>query len=119
MKTANLYKRNEILTAGKGQIVVKLYEGAIKYLKLVIKDIESNDYESKSKHYSKAVAIIFELNQNRDMEKGGEISGNLRSLYLFMIKYLIEANLELDCNKIFKVIEILEELNQGWRAIAV
>ena len=51
------------------------------------------------------------------MEAGGEIAQNLRSLYNFMNKHLNQANTQSDARMIREVINLLEELNQSWRAI--
>jgi flagellin-specific chaperone FliS len=38
---------------------------------------------------------------------------------LFMWKYLNQANIQQDSQKVRKVIDLLIELNRGWRAIAL
>ncbi len=53
-----------------------------------------------------------------DMDAGGEISKNLRSLYMFMKSHLSQANAKRDPQMIQEVIGLLEELNQGWKTIA-
>jgi len=57
------------------------------------------------------------LNTVLDMDAGGEVAGNLRSLYNFMSRHLTQANIKCDAQMIREVITILEELNLGWRAI--
>ena len=52
------------------------------------------------------------------MEAGGEIALNLRKLYLYMGRRLNEANTKQDTKRISEVITLMEELNQGWKAIA-
>ena len=71
----------------------------------------------KGKYIAKAQDIINELNAVLDMEAGGEIATNLRQLYLFMVKQLSEANTQKDPRMIREVISLMEELNQGWKAI--
>ena len=117
MKGIETYQEAAVTTQSKGKLVVMLYDGAIKFLKLAIKEIEAGNPEEKSKYISKAVDILFELNAVLDMEAGGEVAMNLRSLYLFMGRHLTEANIKQDTKKIEEVIKLLEELNQGWKAI--
>jgi flagellar protein FliS len=95
-----------------------LYDGAVKFLKKMINDIDSEDYQSKSEHLARAQDIITELNSVLDMDAGGEIAQNLRKLYNFMKKHLNQANIENDTRKIQDVINLLEELNQSWKSIA-
>ena len=52
------------------------------------------------------------------MEAGGEIASNLRKLYLFMNQRLSEANIKRDPQMIREVINLMEELNQSWKAIS-
>ena len=95
-----------------------LYDGAIKFLKQAISQIEANSPEEKGKYIAKAMDIINELNVTLDTEAGGEVAVNLRRLYLFMISHLNKANREQDPGKIEEVIKLLEELNQSWKAIS-
>lgn len=118
MAGLSAYKETSISTQNKGRLVVMLYEGAIKFLNQAIKDIESNDYAGKGKNIGKAQDIIFELNTVLDMEQGGEVANNLRALYHFMDRHLSKANLKCDANMVREVIDLLKELNEGWKAIA-
>jgi flagellar protein FliS len=118
MKGIETYQETLVTTQNKGKLVVLLYEGAIKFLKLAIKEIETGNPEEKGKYISKAIDIIFELNTVLDTKTGGEVAMNLRKLYLFMGRHLTEANAKQDTGKIEEVIKLLEELNQSWKAIA-
>lgn len=118
MNGIRAYQDTAVTTQSKSRLIVMLYEGAVKFLKLAIRDAEAKDYESKGNHISKAMDIITELNAVLDMEAGGEIAGNLRKLYGFMNDRLSLANIKNDPEMIREVITLLEELNQGWKAIA-
>ena len=118
MNPAAIYQDNAVTTQSRGRLVVLLYDGAIKFLKLAIAAINNGNYADKGLYISKSQNIINELNTTLDMEIGGEIAQNLRQLYQFMGRHLNEANMESDPKKAQEVIDLLEELNQGWRAIA-
>ncbi len=118
MKGVETYQEAAVTTQTKGRLIVMLYEGAIKFLKMAIKEIEAKNPEQKSKYISRALDIIFELNTVLDIEAGGEVATNLRKLYLFMGRQLTEANTKQDIGKIQEVISLLEELNQSWKVIA-
>ena len=118
MKGVETYQETAVTTQTKGRLIVMLYDGAIKFLKMAIKEIEANNPEQKGKYITKALDILFELNTVLDTEAGGEIATNLRKLYLFMGRQLTEANKKQDISKIEEVIKLLEELNQSWKAIA-
>ena len=111
------YQDNAVTTQSKGRLIVLLYDGAIKFMKLAIKELEAKNYEAKGKYINKARDIINELNAVLDMNAGGEIATNLRKLYCFMNTRLSEANMKQDAKMIREVIELMEELNQSWKAI--
>jgi flagellar protein FliS len=111
------YQDNAVNTQSKGRLIVMLYDGAIKFMKLAIMEMEKNNYEAKGRYINKALDIINELNVVLDMDAGGEIAGNLRKLYLFMNNQLSQANIKCDPQKVRDVIKLMEELNRGWKAI--
>ena len=117
MKGVTAYQDTSVTTQSRGHLIVMLYEGAVKFLKLAVKEIEAKDYEAKGRHITRAQDIINELNTVLDMESGGEVAVNLRKLYMFMTSHLDQANINCDTQKINEVITLLEELNKGWKAI--
>ena len=118
MKGISAYQENSVETLTQGQIVVKLYDGAIRFLRQAVVCIERKDYAGKNDLINKAVAIIDELNFNLNMEEGGEIASNLRALYGFMVRHLHQANVRCDAGMVRHVINLLETLNEGWRGIS-
>ena len=117
MNGINTYQDNAVTTQSKGRLIVMLYDGAIKFLRLAIREIENKNYEAKGRYINKAIDIINELNAVLDMDAGGEIAGNLRKLYIFMTNRLSQANIKCDPQLIRDVIKLMEELNQSWKAI--
>ena len=117
MNGLEAYRDIAVTTQTKGRVVVMLYEGAIKFLKLAISEIQAQNPELKGMYIKKALNIIDELNIVLDMEVGGEVAVNLRKLYTFMSQHLTQANIKQDTQKIEEVIKLLEELNKGWKSI--
>jgi len=112
------YQDSTVTTQSKGRLIIMLYDGAIKFMKLAIKELEANKYEAKGRYINKTLDIINELNAVLDMNTGGEMASNLRKLYGFMTKHLSEANVKRDPQMIREVIKLMEELNQSWKAIS-
>jgi flagellar protein FliS len=112
------YQDSSISTQSKGRLIVMLYDGAIRFMKMAIVEMEKKNYEAKGRYINRALDIISELNVVLDMDAGGEIAGNLRQLYVFMNNRLSEANIKCDPQMVRDVIKLMEELNRGWRAIA-
>ena len=112
------YEQANYFTANPMKLVLMCYEGAISSLKLAHESYLAKEYEAKGRALQKALDIIHELNASLDMEKGGEIAKNLRSLYTYMIKALVEADLKRDLTIFGKVIQMLEELEAEWKTVA-
>ena len=72
----------------------------------------------KAEAMGEAIHIVSEMQAVLDKEKGGTIAANLDELYAYMVKHLTLANYDNDRNKIEEMIRLLEELREGWRAIA-
>jgi flagellar protein FliS len=117
MKGIGAYQEVAVGTQSKGRLIVMLYDGAVKFLKLAIRELEAENYAAKGQYINRAQDIINELNAVLDMEAGGEIAQNLRRIYLFMNRRLSEANAKRDPQMIQEVIGLLDELNQSWKAI--
>jgi len=117
MKGIGAYQQTAVGTQSKGRLIVMLYDGAIKFMKLAITELEAGDYAAKGQYIGRAQDILNELNIVLDMEAGGEVAQNLRKLYLFMNRRLSEANAKRDPQIIREVIGLMEELNQSWKAI--
>ena len=120
----NAYKKASVKTASQAELVVLLYEGAVKKLtsasskftpdgKLPVANIESF-----SSDVLRAQEIITELQVSLDMEKGGEIARNLMSLYLFFNDQLRSANISKNKDKIDSVLNMMSQLTESWRQAA-
>ncbi|MHC4123375.1 MAG: flagellar export chaperone FliS [Planctomycetota bacterium] len=75
MKGVETYRENAVTTQTQGKLIVMLYDGAVKFLKMAIEQIEAKNPEAKGKYIVKAEDIINELNTVLDMEAGGEVGG--------------------------------------------
>ncbi len=111
------YTENAVSTQTRGRLIVLLYEGAIKFLKQALAELEAGRLVEKGQYVNKAQAIITELNSSLDMEAGGQIAQDLRKLYNFMGVHLDEANMKRDPQRIRDVIACLQDLNEGWKAV--
>ncbi|MBL7152246.1 MAG: flagellar export chaperone FliS [Phycisphaerae bacterium] len=117
MNGVSAYQEASVTTESKSRLIVMLYEGAIKFMRLAIHELDAQNHEAKGRYINRAQDIINELNTILDVEAGGEIAANLRKLYVFMSGRLSQANIERDPQMIREVITLMEELNKGWRAI--
>lgn len=112
---ANQYKSMAVKTANRGQVLLMLYEAAIKHCKLATAAIDKKDLAAKGMSIGKVHDIVNELLNTLDFEAGGQISRDLERLYNFMTESLVKANLENNRELIDKVRGLLETLYDGWK----
>lgn len=111
------YAQSSILTASREELVVMLYDGAIRFLRQSAEAMRVGDREASRNKMQRAEAIINELNGSLDMSYG-EIPERLRSIYLFCKRHLIHANAAADPDAIDTVVRLLAELRSAWNEIA-
>ncbi|MBR7064566.1 MAG: flagellar export chaperone FliS [Treponema sp.] len=120
----NAYKNTNIRTASQGQLIVLLYEEAVRQLgaaSALCKNgerIKAPNIEKFNNCLQKTQAIITELQVSLDMEKGGEIAKNLMSLYVYFNNELMDANINQDKKKIDFVLDMMSQLLESWRQVA-
>lgn len=90
------YRQAQVTTIGRADITLMLYDGLLRFLDLAAEKMEQNKIQDKGNYISRALDIINELDSTLNMEKGGEISKGLHSLYMLTNKNLLMANLKND-----------------------
>lgn len=115
----NAYMNNQVNTAPQNKLIVMLYDGAIRNLKLteLLLDEEKYSIEEVNNALVKAQNIIFELMATLNREAGGEVADNLYSLYDFMYNKLVRANIDKDKEAVTLVRSYMEELRESWASI--
>ncbi|GHV94592.1 flagellar protein FliS [Spirochaetia bacterium] len=120
------YKETRIKTASQGQLIIMLYDEAVKQLDKALELLGVNSSGKKDpgkieqigKAVMKTEEIITELMVSLDFEQGGEISQNLFSLYTWFNRELLEANIKQDIQRVTVVRNMLNELRDAWHKIA-
>lgn len=110
----NQYQSNQVATATPEQILVMLYDGAIRFVRQARDGMAAGDRVTKLKMIDKTMAILNELSATLDHEIGGEIAANLAALYDFMNRELVRSNLKNDPQPLDIVERILSELREAW-----
>jgi len=116
----NSYKEIQIKTATPGKLIIMLYDGAIKFINQAIEGMSAkhSGYEKTSNSIMKAQDIITELMVSLDFDKGEAISKNLLSLYIYMNRRLVEANIQKDPAALNEVKTHLSDLRNAWAEAA-
>ncbi len=110
----NAYKKASVNTLDQNKLIIMLYDGAIKNANFAVQYMDSGEIEKVHDSLIKTKNIVTELLATLNMEQGGEIAKNLKSLYSFMFSQLIEANMEKKSEPVLNVIDLLKELRGAW-----
>ena len=110
----NAYKKASVNTLDQNKLIIMLYDGAIKNANCAVQYMESGEIEKVHDSLIKTKNIVTELLATLNMEQGGEIAKNLKSLYSYMFSLLIEANMEKKSKPVLTVIDLLKELRGAW-----
>lgn len=113
-KAFKAYQQTSVTTAKPDKILLMLYEGCLKFIRIAKSKIEEKKIAEKGKNISKALAIISELINTLDHEIGGQLSRDLEALYMFMMDKLIEANLNNRIEDLETVERIMMTLHEAW-----
>ncbi|MCU6664631.1 MAG: flagellar export chaperone FliS [Silvania sp.] len=107
-----------VLSASPHQLVVLLFDGALSAMKRAMILIEQGDIAGKGLALTKAINIISNgLQSGLNHEIGGELTTNLDSLYDYMTRRLLQANLHNDLDAINEVVELLNNIADAWKEI--
>lgn len=108
------YKKTSIHTASKEQILLMLYQAAIKNCKKGIEAIQDGDVAKKGEYIGKLQDIIIELNSSLDFKVGGEVADELSSLYDYVLYTSTQANIKIDEELLENCLNVLITLYDGW-----
>ena len=109
------YQDMKVQTASPAQIMIMLYDGAIRFSLQAKKKIEEEDFEGKGVFISKTQAIIDELMNSLDFNIAPELCSNLQQLYIYINERLTHANIKMEAEAMNEVIELLNTLRDGWK----
>ncbi|OAM88599.1 flagellar export chaperone FliS [Termitidicoccus mucosus] len=116
---ARIYQKQSILTASPGQLVLMLYDGALRFMaqareafSLPREDLRRIEHINSA--LLRSQAILEELRSNLDLERGGEFAANLSRLYDYYIRRLHEANLRKEETPVIEIEKFVRDLRDAW-----
>ena len=111
------YRDSAVLTASPEQLVVMLYDGAVRFLRQAEVAMNEGAWLHSFEKLNRAEAILDELLATLNMDTG-EIAELLQAIYIFCKKTLIEARIQRQSEKIAQVVALLSNLREAWAALA-
>lgn len=116
----NTYHQNRIKTAGQSELIVMLYDAAIRNLQTAVEELKTEKprIDIVNNAFNKASSIIAEMSASLNFNQGGEIANHLFNLYCFFGSEITKANVHKEIGSIPKIIEMLEDLRRAWKIAA-
>ena len=115
----NSYRQISAHTASPGQLVLMLYDGAIRFLEKSLSGFDMDDpldfNQTISNNLLRAQSIINELSGTLNLDQGGELAHTLRRLYSYMDDRLMESNLSKTPEGIRDTVRRLTVLRDAWQ----
>ncbi|AXH10751.1 flagellar protein FliS [Malaciobacter halophilus] len=108
------YQQQNAVSDDPYVLILKLYEGLLKYLSFVKSAMENGDVEQKFTYINKSIAIFDELRNVLDFD-GGDVAYYLDGLYLYQIETLFSAGIDDNINSINQVMKVTQGLIDAWK----
>jgi flagellar secretion chaperone FliS len=112
------YRQVATQTAPPGQLVLMLFDGAIRFLERALLGFTKEDpaefNQTICNNIIRAQDIVSELNSSLNLEAGGELAVHLRRIYLYIDYRLMQSNLKKEPSGIHETIQRLTVLREAW-----
>src|SRR3954469_2152222 len=108
------YLAESVATASPGRLLVMLYDRLVVDLAQGAEALRAGDRAVGSGHLLHAQDIIAELRSSLDLTAWDGATG-LAQLYGFLVKQLIQANVQGDAEIVAQCVELVEPLRDAWR----
>ena len=108
------YASNDVRTANRLQLLIMLYDSAVKFMTLAGQKMAEGDLAGKGENIGKAMAIISEFKGTLDHSAAPELAQNLERLYTFINDCLVRANIDGDPAKLDEALLVTKTLREGW-----
>lgn len=110
----DVYNQQSAISDDPYVLVLKLYEGIIRYLSFVKNAMEEGNIEAKFTYINKTIAIFDELRNVLDFD-GGDVAYYLDGLYLYQIETLFGAGIDDNINSVNQVMKVTQGLIDAWK----
>jgi len=111
------YRRVTAETRSPLELVVMLYDGAIRFVGEAQDAADRNDVAGRTRAVSRALAIVTELQNRLQMDEGGEVARELDRLYSYMTVRLLDSNVKRDRRALDEVRRLLSTIREGWAQV--
>jgi flagellar protein FliS len=115
---ASAYIQTQVQSRSPLELVVMLYDGALRFLTEARDAMDQQDMARKRHGMSRALAILSELQSTLNMEQGGDMAVQLDALYTYLNGRMLDASMKNDPTAIDECLKLLGTLRSAWAEIA-
>lgn len=109
----------DVVGASPHELILMLYDGLLKCVKDARNSLKAGDVKAKCDHVTKALRIVDEgLKAAVDTRVGGDLPGQLMSLYDYLSRELLQASLHNDDMRFAACADVTSELREAWASIS-
>jgi flagellar protein FliS len=116
-RAANAYRRADLESATKTQIVDKLFARFLADLDAARTAIEAKDVKKKAAALDHALQIAIELKASLDFAAAPELCANLTALYDFVIERVVTASLTFAAAPLDPATRVMSEIGEAFRVV--
>jgi flagellar protein FliS len=116
META--YQQQALLSANGVELVIALYDGAIRFLYRAIQCVEEGDELGRRIAVKRAVDIVMYLQARLRTDIGGKPAAALADFYAAMFTMILEASHLASAKQFNEVIDCLRDVRDAWLVVA-
>jgi flagellar protein FliS len=114
-RAANAYRRADLESAPKTQIVERLFDRFLADLVSARAAIAVRDVKKKALALDHALEIVTELKASLDFTAAPELCANLAALYDFVTERVVSASLTLTSGPLDQATRVMSELGEAFR----
>jgi len=108
------YLRTKVLTASPEELHLMLYDGAIRFAEEGKSALEKGNLDQAYNALVRAQNIVLEMSSGLDHEVNPDLCAKMSSLYNFIYRRLVEANLKREVAPIDDALKILNYQRETW-----
>ncbi len=109
------YRKNKVLTASPAELVLMLYDGAIKFCNIGLVAIENNDVNKANTNIQKAERIVAELRGSLDMKY--PVAKDFDNVYEYIGWALLQANIKKSPERLEEALKHLRTMRDTWKEV--
>jgi len=116
-RALSTYKQMSIETAAPAELVLMLYNRALRTMEEATGYLERKDMEGSNRSLQKAQDIVDELRFSLNVSAGGQLARDLAAVYDYVGSRLLMANIRKDASLVSEAAKVLTEIRDGWAEV--